>query len=218
LICLFGGTFDPIHLGHLHAAHVVCEALELSEIRMLLSAVPGHRDATGASMVERWEMLRLACAGEGRLVPDDTEVRRAERAGRPSYTVETLEELRAGRSEAMVAWVVGSDAFQEFTTWHRWRDVLDLTNLVVLERPGSGLVPAGELAAVTRERQVTDRFTRSAGQILCLRAPMRDISATAVRESLAGRPPAAAGVADLLPAPVYTYIKRHHLYGVVSDA
>lgn len=217
MICLFGGTFDPVHLGHLHAATTVCEALILPEIRMLLSARPGHRGATEASVAQRWAMLTLACASDRRLVPDDTEVRRAERLGRPSYTVETLEELRGGRAGLALAWVVGSDAYREIASWHRWRDVLELTNLVVLERPGAALELSGELAAVTRDRQVTGRFDRPAGQILCLGAVMRDISATAVRDALAARPHT-LGVEHLLPAAVYTYIKRHHLYGVVSDA
>lgn len=216
MICLFGGTFDPVHLGHLHAAGVVCEALALPDIHMLLSARPGHR-RTGAEVGHRWRMLELACADDARLVPDDTEMRRAERLGRPSYTVETLEELRAGAADQAIAWVVGSDAFMELTTWHRWREVLELANLVVLRRPGAAFEPAGDLARATRDRQVADQFTGTAGQIRVLDATMRDISASAVRDALAGRDPATAGVEHLLPPAVCTYIKQYHLYGVVSD-
>ena len=221
MICLFGGTFDPVHVGHVHAARSVCDRLGLATIRMLLSARPGHRGATGASATQRWEMLKLACADDGRLVPDDTELRRAERLGRPSYTVETLEELRAGAADASLAWVVGSDAYRELTEWHRWREVFDLANLVVLHRPGAELSLSEPLESLTHERRAT-RLEARAGQVLVLDAPMLDVSATAVRERLAGRtqdePRDTTQVADLLPPAVYTYIKEHHLYGVISDA
>lgn len=221
MICLFGGTFDPVHVGHVHAARRVCDRLDLPAIRMLLSARPGHRGATGASAAQRWDMLKLACAADGRLVPDDTELRRAERLGRPSYTVETLEELRGTAMDAVIAWVVGSDAYRELTEWHRWREVFELANLVVLHRPGAELSLTGPLESLTRERRVA-RLEARAGQVLVLDAPMLDVSATAVRELLAGAAQDGTRnttqVADLLPPAVYTYIKEHHLYGVISDA
>jgi nicotinate-nucleotide adenylyltransferase len=226
LICLFGGTFDPVHLGHLHAARVVCDALQLPEIRLLLSARPGHRAEPGASVEQRWRMLELACEHDPRLRPDDTEVRRAKAIGRPSYTVETLEEVRAGRSSAVLAWVVGSDAYREITSWHRWRELFDLTNLVVLLRPGAPFRLEGELARLTAERRLAAAPCDPAGGVLVLEAEMQDISSTAIRRALAGvgqagrkrRKGSAAAVADLLPPAVYTYISDHHLYGVLSDA
>ena len=214
MICLFGGTFDPIHLGHLHAAAAVCDALALDEVRMLLSARPGHRGATGATARQRWEMLVLACADDRRLAPDDTELRRAERRGRPSYTVETLEDLRAGAPDERLVWVIGSDAYRDLETWHRWREVFALADLLVLRRPGAELRLAGALETETRQRRV-ERFTAPAGQVRVLEAPMLEVSASAVRESLAGVGTAAA---DLLPRAVYTYIYEHHLYGVIGDA
>jgi nicotinate-nucleotide adenylyltransferase len=218
LICLFGGTFDPVHVGHVHAAMAVCDALDLPEIRLLLSARPGHRGTTGAPVAQRWRMLELACAEDPRLVPDATEVRRGERLGRPSYTVETLEEIRAGQPRAVVAWVVGSDTYRDLTSWHRWREVLDLANLVVLRRPGAPLELPGELDELTRARQIEGRPRQPGGGVLLLDAPMRDVSATRVRAALGGGPLTAADVADLLPPAVYTYIKKYHLYGVVGDA
>jgi nicotinate-nucleotide adenylyltransferase len=222
LICLFGGTFDPIHLGHLHAARSVCAALQLVSIRMLLSARPGHRAEPGATTSQRWQMLELACVDDPRLVPDDTEVRRAERVGRPSYTVETLEEVRARHPHAVLGWVVGSDAYAELMTWHRWRELFDLTHLVVLQRPGSSLQLSGELAAVTVQRRLDASPRSPAGGVLMIEAPMKNISSTVIRQALARVGQDAAGrddpaVADLLPAAVYTYIKNQHLYGVIGD-
>jgi nicotinate-nucleotide adenylyltransferase len=222
LICLFGGTFDPVHRGHLHAAGVVAETLRVPQIRMLLAARPGHRDQPGASTAQRWNMLTLACREDPRLFPDDTEVCRAADIGRPSYTVETLEQLRAVHGEAVFCWVVGSDAYLGIEGWHRWRDLFRLTNLVVLRRPGAPFQPTGELAPETRARRLTAPPVKAAGGVLVIEAPMLDISATAVRQLLAGVGQShsdadAAAVAELLPPAVYTYIKDHRLYGVISD-
>lgn len=222
MICLFGGTFDPVHAGHVHAAGAVCEALALAKIHMLLSARPGHRDEPGASVAQRWRMLELACADDPRLYPDDTEVRRAQRLGRPSYTVETLEEYRREAPDAALVWVVGSDAYRDIGSWHRWREVFELSNLLVLNRPGAPLRLSGELAAITRARRLPGPPDRPAGGVLILDAPMRDVSATRIRRALSAATSAEEQMSeraeDLLPPAVYTYIKQHHLYGVVSDA
>lgn len=214
MICLFGGTFDPVHVGHVHAARSVCDALGLHEIRLVLSARPGHRGETGASVADRWVMLELACAEDPRLVPDAIEVRRAQALGRPSYTVETLQELRRGAPAEVLGWVVGSDAYREITTWHRWRELFELANLVVLHRPGAPLDLPDELAELTEARRISGPPEQPAGGVLVLDLPMLPVSATAIRRALAEGDPS---VADLLSPAVYTYIKRYHLYGVVSD-
>jgi nicotinate-nucleotide adenylyltransferase len=219
LICLFGGTFDPVHVGHLHAARVVCDALNLTRIRMVLSARPGHRDEPGASVAERWRMLELACAADDRLLPDDIEIRRAERLGGRSYTVETLEALRADHPDVVLSWVLGSDAYAGLERWHRWRELFELANLVVLRRPGSEWTLPDELSTLTRERRIERAPDTAAGGVLILTAAMLNVSATRIRRALrAGEGDANGTVADLLPATVYTYITNHHLYGVVSDA
>ena len=217
MIGILGGTFDPVHLGHLHAARSVCDRLGLASVHLMLSARPGHRYAPLAPMAARWEMLRLACAEDLRLVPDDRELRRAERIGRPSWTVETLEEMRAETPHESVAWVIGSDALVGLDTWHRWTELLDLAHLVVLRRPGGELPASGPVAALLAAALAdaddpTFRQTPQ-GTIVVLDAPMLRVSATAVRSALgAGR-----SVDDLLPRSVSTYIWQHQLYGVRSD-
>jgi len=212
LICLFGGTFDPVHLGHLHAALSVCEAFSLERVNLLLSARPGHRAPPVATMAHRWRMLEIACEQDPRLCADDREVRRAVRLARPSYTVETLEEIRRDAPTEPILWVVGSDAYQDLLGWHRWEAIFELAHLVVLQRPGEPLVLPALLAAVTQARRAAGRPAGPAGDVLFLDLPMRPISATAVRAALA----AGETTDDLLPVAVYTYISEHNLYGVRS--
>ena len=132
MIALYGGTFDPVHNGHLHAAKMVCDLLDLAELRLVLSARPSHRSDTGASISERFAMLRLACADDDRLIADDQEIHR----DGPSYTVDTLEAFRASYPAEPLCWVIGWDAYRLLTSWHRWRRVAELANLVVVQRPG----------------------------------------------------------------------------------
>lgn len=205
MICLFGGTFDPIHLGHLHAADVVCRRLELSEIRLVLSARPSHRGSTGASVDQRWAMLTLACADDARLTPDDREMRRT----RPSYTVETLEAVRREHPQASISWVIGSDAYALLPSWHRWREVLDLANLVVLTRPGPFPALGDEMRQLTRTHRVRSLAGCHQGGILQVDNAMKEISAAGIRQRIAK----GQEVSHLLPGAVATYIKDHHLYG-----
>jgi nicotinate-nucleotide adenylyltransferase len=213
LICLFGGTFDPVHRGHIHGATTVCEALRLPEIRMVLSARPGHRDAPAAPARHRWQMLCLACAGDPRLIADDRELKRE----RSSYTVETLAELRAEVGDEPLTWVLGSDAFADLPSWHRWTEVLELANLVVLRRPGSAVQPGAQLdpalESVRAKHTVARKLDAAAGQILFLDAEMQALSASQVRAALAAGQP----VGHLLPDRVATYISQHGLYGVLRD-
>jgi nicotinate-nucleotide adenylyltransferase len=168
-------------------------------------------------MAARWEMLKLACADDAQLVPDDLEFRRAEKIGRPSWTVETLQEMRAQTPLEPIAWIIGSDALAGLDTWHRWTELLGLAHLVVLRRPGAELPVSGavaDLVAATRVDALDSRFLQAAhGTIVVLDLPMLAVSATAVRAALG----AGAAVQQLLPHSVYTYICQHHLYGVRSD-
>jgi len=159
-------------------------------------------------------MLELACANDPRLVPDDREILRARRLARPSWTVETLEEIRAEYdAQVELLWVIGSDAFRDLPTWQRWERILELTHLVVLRRPGAPLLLGAPMAEVLRARRSAGRPEGAAGSIVVLDLPMLPISATAIRAALAAGQP----TGDLLPPAVSTYISRHQLYGVRSD-
>jgi nicotinate-nucleotide adenylyltransferase len=209
LICLYGGTFDPIHNGHLHAARTVCDNLQLTQLRLVLSARPSHREDTGANVEQRWEMLNLACDQDPRLVPDDREIHRHG----PSYTVETLEALRVEYPDQPIGWVIGWDAYRLLTSWYRWQRVAELANLVIVQRPGHVSVLDEDMRDFTNRRRVTALRGEKFGSVLILEQEMLAISAAQVRALLLS-----GKTADhLLPGAVGTYISRHNLYGVISD-
>lgn len=205
MICLFGGTFDPVHNGHLHAAEAVHRALAVDQVRLVLSARPSHKETTGAALADRWAMLKLACEGRPHLVPDDREMHRA----RPSYTVETLEALRAEHPSESLCWVIGSDAYALLDSWHRWREVLALANLVVLRRPGGFPPMSDDMRAYTDAHRVENLQGCHQGGIFVLDDAMQEISAAGIRSDIA----AGRDVGHLIPAPVANYIRDHHLYG-----
>lgn len=205
MICLFGGTFDPVHNGHLHAAEAVAAALNVAEVRLVLSARPSHKSRTGASLAQRWAMLQLACADRPALTPDDRERHRQ----RPSYTVETLEAIRAESPGESLVWVIGSDAFALLDTWYRWQDVLGLANLVVLRRPGEFPTMSEQMAAYAEAHRVESLDGCHEGGIFMLDDSMQAVSAEGIRTTLA----AGDDVSHLIPPPVALYIRDNHLYG-----
>ena len=229
---VFGGTFDPIHCGHLELARELRETLGLSAIRFVPAGDPPHRSAPAASAAQRLAMVELAVASHPGLEVDAREV---ERTGR-SYTVTTLEELRSEYRRRALALIVGADAFLGLPTWHRWREIFELAHLVVVARPGVAIDErmTPELAREWTRRHcgdATDLSVKIAGAIIEARITAHPISASAIREALsrrgrtnaAGSRTNAAGsgsdaVRGLLPAAVLAYIERNRLYLTPQDA
>ena len=218
-IAILGGTFDPVHYGHLRFADDVRRSLGLAEVRLVPAADPPHRDRPTASAADRLAMLGLAVAEFPGLVVDDRELRRSGK----SYTVLTLEELRAEFPGSPVWVLLGADAFRGLPTWRRWREIFDLAHFVVVERPGvkleSELPP--ELVADWRERRIANPavlFARPAGCIFVQEIAPQAVAATTIREILAQGSGAAGKLHALLPPAVLAYIERHHLYFRGSDA
>lgn len=129
---LLGGTFDPVHYGHLRLAEEAREALKLPELRWIPAGQPPHRTAPRTAAGHRLEMVRRAVAGNPAFTVDDAETR----APGPSFTVTTLERLRAALPDRPLVLLMGADAFLGLATWHRWRELLDLAHLGVATRPG----------------------------------------------------------------------------------
>ncbi|MBI2379622.1 MAG: nicotinate-nucleotide adenylyltransferase [Gammaproteobacteria bacterium] len=206
MIGLLGGTFDPVHLGHLRAAEELRESLGLHELR-LLPCRPGHRHPPHASEEQRLAMLRLALADNPALRLDERDLRRAG----PTYSVDTLAELRTEYPGRPLVLIMGLDAFTGLPTWKDWRRLTTLGHLVVAHRPGAHPPLSAELAEWLAERRVGDAKALAgepAGRVLLAPLTALDISATDIRRRLAeGR-----SVRYLVPEPVRNYVERHHLY------
>jgi nicotinate-nucleotide adenylyltransferase len=208
---IFGGTFDPIHYGHLRLAEELADRLALAEVRIIPARVPPHRGTPKVTSAHRLEMVQLACSGNPRFRVDDRECRRQG----ASYTVDTLLELRAELgSQSALALLMGVDAYIALTTWSRWEQLFELAHVVIAHRPGfeldTGELPPA-LAAQTSARLLRDPSLlrlRPAGAVLAVDIPPLDISGTAIRAALReGR-----SARYLLPDSVLDYIARNHLY------
>jgi len=206
-LAVFGGTFDPVHYGHLRAAAEVAEQLKVRDFRLLPAGHPPHREGTWADAYHRLAMLELALAPYPDLTVDDREVRRSG----PSFMVDTLASLRAEVGEAPVLLCLGQDAANGLNRWHRWRDLFELAHLVIMTRPRSRPrypEDLGELFNRCRVRRTRDLMTLPAGRVRHVEITQLAISSTDIRRQLAtGRDPR-----FLLPATVLAYIRKHGLY------
>lgn len=206
-IAVLGGTFDPIHDGHLRPALELFEDLDLAEIRFIPAGQPPHRDQPIASAKQRLTMLKLAVAGQSGFVVDERELYREG----PSYMVDTLQSLRSELGDRPLCLVLGMDAFEGLPNWHRWEEIPDLAHLLVIHRPGSGLPLSEVLGELLGERKLhhADALQeKPAGGILFHPVTQLDVSATRIREILAqGRSPR-----YLVPDQVWSYICEQGLY------
>jgi nicotinate-nucleotide adenylyltransferase len=210
MIGILGGTFDPIHFGHLRPALEVLQTLGLQELRFIPCGQPPHRQAPQATGLQRLSMLRAAIAGQAGFVLDDRELRRPG----PSYMVDTLASLRAEVGDTPLCLVLGLDAFAGLERWHQWSRLFDYAHLVVTHRPGWSLptLQTGPgLAELIRHKQVApEQLARHAtGRLSFLPVTQLDISASGIRQELqAGR-----DIRFLLPDNVYELIRRQQIYG-----
>jgi nicotinate-nucleotide adenylyltransferase len=206
-IGIFGGTFDPVHYGHLRAALEAMERLQLQDFRLLPAGTPPHRASTFASADHRLAMLKLALSRYPELQVDDREVRREG----SSYMVDTLGEIRREEGEAPILMMIGQDAANVLDQWYDWHKLFDLAHLVIMRRPESKHIYSGALFEQVQPRLVNDpdqlRKT-PAGLILPLEVTQLAISSTEIRRQIhAGLSPR-----FLLPDSVIEYILEHGLY------
>jgi nicotinate-nucleotide adenylyltransferase len=209
-IGIFGGTFDPIHFGHLRLAEEMVDALDLSRVLFIPAGQPPHREAPRTAAMHRFEMVRCAIAGNPVFAVDAREVLRAQ----PSYTVETLTSLRDELGAEQSLWLLlGADAFLGLPGWHRWQQLFELANIAVVTRPGARLLQPDAmqdpLKSEVLQRQVADPSAAGpAGSVWFLQMTPLEISATAIRTILSQQ----GSVRYLLPDAVLNYIHEHQLY------
>ena len=207
-IALLGGTFDPIHYGHLRMALEIQQALDLPSIRFIPCQTPVHKTHTHATMEQRIAMLALALQDHPSFSLDTREITRAS----PSYMLHTLRSLREEAApDIPIILIMGTDSFQQLHTWHRWEELLKQSHFVVASRPGYSLPTQGPLVPLLRESLTSEPrrlHQQPAGAIYCQPITHLDISSTAIRSQCKqGYNPH-----FLLPNTVLDYINNAHLY------
>ena len=212
-IGILGGTFNPVHIGHLRGALEVAEQLALDELRLIPSARPPHRETPQATAEQRLAMVELAVAGEARLRVDDRELQRQT----PSFTIDTLESLRAElAAEDQLFLLLGWDAFCGLPTWQRWQALLEHCHIVVLQRPDADSEAPEALRDLLAARSVVDPqgLAGPGGHITFVWQTPLAVSATQVRHLLAQE----RSVRFLVPDAVLAYIHAHGLYRAKTDS
>lgn len=204
---IFGGTFDPIHYGHLRPAQEILRALDLAEIRFIPAANPPHRPAPVATAEQRWHMVALAVAGIPGFIADKREINR----GGLSYTVETLESLRNEWNARSLCLVMGMDAFSGMGSWHQAEKLPTLVNIIVMTRPGwtfSGkeTLPSWAQGCIEHDRNKLIHQTN--GKIIFQEVTPQPISATLVREAIAR----GESVQNFIPLAILEYIRANRIY------
>jgi nicotinate-nucleotide adenylyltransferase len=188
-IGIFGGTFDPIHFGHLRSAFEILQALRFSEVRLMPCGNPPHRNQPVAAPALRLKMVQVATEGQQGFVVDDRELQREG----PSYSVDTLAALRAEFPLRPLALVIGMDAFLGLPKWYHWREILQLAHIVVAHRPGwraPDMGPLGELLADRGTHRIGDLHDARSGHIYIHDVTQLEISSSEIRELVAvGRDP-----------------------------
>jgi nicotinate-nucleotide adenylyltransferase len=212
---ILGGTFDPIHLGHLDAGDAACAALSLDAVLLIPAHDPPHRPIDPrASVYHRFALVSLAIAGRDAYRVSDMELVRQG----PSYTADTLRSLHAeGWRASQLFFILGTDAFAEIAAWYGFPSFLDLAHFVVIARPGTTIETAAARTPQLRARMCGaphgENVADAPSRIFLVEAQTHDVSSSAIRERIAAAQP----IDDLVPAPVARHILKHHLYGAVDD-
>lgn len=188
-IGIFGGTFDPIHYGHLRSAFELLQALSFDQVRFIPCGDPPHRGMTFADAELRYRLVDVATAGQDGFVSDDRELRR----DGPSYSIDTLIGLRGEFPDRSLCLIVGMDAFLGLLKWHRWDEILDFAHIVVAHRPGwraPDMGPLGELISEHGTHRAADLHEATQGRIHIHAVTQLEIASTEIRELIAaGRDP-----------------------------
>ncbi len=204
---LLGGTFNPVHHGHLRAAIETKEVLDLARVHLIPLLIPPHRDPPEVSAHLRLSMLQAATADEPALLADDREIRR----GGVSYTIDTLIQMRDEMPETPLCMILGTDAFAWLHTWREWEHLIELAHIIVVHRPGTDLpkdVPANRLLRERETCKKEDLQDSPAGSFLSMAIPFLEISSTRIRSILHnGQNPR-----YLLPDSVLEIIRKERLY------
>lgn len=207
MLGIFGGTFDPVHFGHLRPALEVQQALGLNEVRFIPAGQPPHREVPHALPSQRLSMLRAAIEDQPGFVVDEREIRREG----PSYMVDTLASLREEVGQLPLCLILGYDAFLGLPGWHQWHRLIELAHLVITHRPGWNHDDLNDvLQSLVKQHEVAHEqlSEQAAGGLLFVPVTQLDVSATTIREQIR----AGQDIRYLLPDTVYRIIREQKLY------
>jgi nicotinate-nucleotide adenylyltransferase len=207
MIAVMGGSFDPVHIGHLRVAIEARDLLQVDQLRLIPCGQPAHRDKSIATAAQRLHMLELAVADEQALMVDDREIRK----NRLSYSVDTLTDLRAESGQQPICLIIGADAYQQLNTWHQWKRLFDLAHLVVVQRPGYTITTSSNVAEYTAQRSTEnpEQLTKqSAGSVYFLQIPALEISSTRIRTLVSE----GKSIRYLVPDSVNRWMQQHRVY------
>lgn len=206
-IGILGGTFDPIHLGHIHIARELLQRLSLNQVRFIPCYLPPHRDMPEANAEQRMQMVKLALENLPNFVADNREIQR----NNTSYMIDTITSLRNEFSNTPLVLIMGVDQFDTFDTWHHWQEILQYTHLAIVNRPGYQLITNQNLDELLKNHQTEDKLTiqnNLYGQIIFQDIAPSPISATDTRSQLhLGK-----NAEPFVPAAVWQYIQTNNLY------
>jgi nicotinate-nucleotide adenylyltransferase len=211
-IGILGGTFDPIHYGHLRIAETLREVYALDSVRLIPTGLPPHRVSPNVTGDDRFQMVQLAIEHVPYFIADSREIVREGWC----YTFDTLAEIRTENPKAQLVWLVGTDAFAQLMQWHRWQELLECAHLAIAHRPGASLQAwYAELPQALKQQydqrqvlQSTMPYQVLTGKISLLPTILLDISATLLRDKVAQH----ESVRFLTPDSVIDYIEQHGLY------
>jgi nicotinate-nucleotide adenylyltransferase len=208
LIGVFGGTFDPIHIGHLKAMQMLGDQIDFDLVHWVLSARPPHKDQTSASIEHRFKMLQLAIKDQPNYIADDLEIKRAKQ----SYTLDTVETFRARYPDAEICVIIGGDSLLNLPSWHRYNALVGMVNWVVMNRPGYPLTLPHELSK--RLVSTPDLLQNGdKGKIWLFPHSEFDVSSTQLRAELANRSNDNLSK-EFLSKAVFSYIREQQLYKI----
>lgn len=208
MIGILGGTFNPIHYGHLRSAIEVKEIFSLEQVRLIPCANPPHREQPDVSALARTQMVALAISNQPGLICDTREIDRYHASYSPSYMVDTLRSLRKDFQNQALLLLIGSDAFNALTGWHCWRQLFDHGHIVVMTRPGFIARGLDEFFRARQASHPSELKQVNAGKLFFQPVTQLDISATTIRNIIAKK----QNPSFLLPDAVIEYIKQNKLY------
>ncbi|MBY0446367.1 MAG: nicotinate-nucleotide adenylyltransferase [Burkholderiales bacterium] len=198
---IYGGTFNPVHFGHLIMARAFRDSFALPEVRLIPTGTPPHR-VPEVSALQRLEWLKAALIGEQDLIADNREVKK----GSVSFTFDTLTELQQEQPHSLLVWLIGGDSFAHLPSWYKWQELLEMGHLVVVNRPGFDELPFEIKREFAKRHVEASPQALAQGKISVLALPLMSVSSTAVREKLAR----GEDVSDL--SPIATILRQSGLY------